>query len=482
MISEKTFNKSLTISDDLTSNHIELVPIDDTIVATLSSTMKGLLSTMQDVNDKDIPILVAKSTMSTSDSISLHDRVLGDTVDQVSDLVKSHISTTKNVVAPLVIEMGDALNEYIHTNWTNMNVASGFKIIPHKIPRVLVQSNLLNELDYYNNKTLLYPETTPKLSSKSYDDILLLLLTGDSNIDKDIVALSSQMGTGVIEFIYNSLFTITDVNNPLTIGAISEMVVFDRLNYATIIYLISRKLLTDVDNENWDVSLSIYNKVITDMRDYGGTLLFLCLKSVALLTKTQQLVLRKQYATRSIDVNGELYDKWLQSGGSPEVLLGLLISADSKDTSIPAIDAKSDVYKKAWSSFLMFYKTTAENNVFAGFKDFIQGKHNQMLSDLTDLEKGYIESNPKYLQNIRERIAKRIDGIKHKDLDNVNNLALHIVAKDRFYFTSAYHILEDIENATKQANNIDVRQAALLAAINYVTDFAMDQVNITEWS
>jgi hypothetical protein len=55
-------------------------------------------------------------------------------------------------------------------------------------------------------------------------------------------------------------------------------------------------------------------------------------------------------------------------------------------------------------------------------------------------------------------------------------LALHIICQCRFYYTEAEFILSEIEEIGKQNPGIDVREAALIATINYLVDYLCDQI------
>jgi hypothetical protein len=75
------------------------------------------------------------------------------------------------------------------------------------------------------------------------------------------------------------------------------------------------------------------------------------------------------------------------------------------------------------------------------------------------------------------KIASEYIGcLKLHDLDLVAELALNLMARARFYFTAGYQILSGIEQATKLNPNLDPREAALVSAVNYVTDYLADQI------
>ncbi len=488
MIDERTYLRSIVPGNELSDRNIVLVPMADTPLSVLHKSsdisdrlVSGIVES-EDLEPGELATIIQKTTGSDNiDNISLHDKALGDTVDTLSNVVKSHISNARTVVKPIVLEMLETMEEFIANNST-INILDDFNIIIKKTPPLLTNTYVTDELDGYVGRTLLYPDLKAKLKSKTYDDILPLLLTGNNDVDKLIVDLVSEMSVDTIVSIYTSFLTTEHTDDVLTYQHISMLSSYDKMNYGIVIYLLARGLINTVDNDGWDVPLSVYNKTLMELRDYAGTLVALALQQTSLLVRTKQLVLSKDMGTKSITVSGEVYTEWLNSGGSPEVVLGILVSDTSNDTSIPAIDSKSKDYINTWASFTSFYTTSAKNKLFRSFKDFLLGAHNNLFRELTPIEEEYNNDNSGFRDNVSKLVTDTVNTITHKDMDDLSCLALKLVARDRFYFTSAYGILNDIQEATIANPDINVREAALLAAINYITDYALDQISIKSWN
>jgi hypothetical protein len=92
------------------------------------------------------------------------------------------------------------------------------------------------------------------------------------------------------------------------------------------------------------------------------------------------------------------------------------------------------------------------------------------------VEKEYLTKDSQYVQTASKLATEYVKCLKMNDLDLIGELSLNLMARCRFYFTAGYQILSGIEQASKISTNLDPREAALVSAINYVTDFLIDQI------
>jgi hypothetical protein len=75
-------------------------------------------------------------------------------------------------------------------------------------------------------------------------------------------------------------------------------------------------------------------------------------------------------------------------------------------------------------------------------------------------------------------LESEIDKLSIKDMDDYIGVSLKAIAKCRFFYTSSYNILDDINKIGMVNQEVDVREAALLATINYITDYLTNQLSI----
>jgi hypothetical protein len=251
---------------------------------------------------------------------------------------------------------------------------------------------------------------------------------------------------------------------------------FAKADVALAILLFARKISSEIQPSNME--LSKYQSMCSQYVEYGSTLLIDALNKVNLAIRTKALIIEKNSFKLEVSVNGEVYPQWLQSGGTPEVILGALISEGSGFTQ-SLIDEKRDEYLRAWNSYCLFFRTREMNNSFTYAKNFIDNLFLTGLRSLHASEEEIAKTNSTFQENIIAKAKVYLESIKPDDLKDPYNIALILIAGIRFSYTSSYQILNDINEAGKINPNADVREAALLAVINYVSDFVADQINVT---
>lgn len=410
------------------------------------------------------------------DKPSAHDLEMDAYINQISKLVLQHINYAKNTVKPLVMAFSEAMQNYLQNNKTK-EASQEYNIEILRLPAVLKDESFLDTLSSYKDKSILTPDVAFKFTGKTESDLAAMILTGHDRTDKLIVEWMSHRPDGFLEQVWTSFFTSLESSNVSTYSYedLLRLNAFDKADYALAINLLARKVLNDVQES--DMNLTFYKKIANQYLEYSGALIVDAIKKIDLMIRTKVMIVS---AIGNVSkVNAEVYGPWLEAGGCPEIILGHLIS-DNQPSSLTLIDQKADEYKKGWYSYESFYKSREANRSFDYLKGFIQNKFVELLKQMEAIETDYIQKNPAYIEESIKKLDLYLSTITSKDILDVNTVSLKVMASCRFFFTSSYQILSDIEEATKANPNVDVREAALLAVINYVADYVANQLVLTD--
>ena len=95
---------------------------------------------------------------------------------------------------------------------------------------------------------------------------------------------------------------------------------------------------------------------------------------------------------------------------------------------------------------------------------------------LTPLEQEYSKDHVNFRAQVGERLKAEIEHLSHRIMEDLDHTALHLIAKTRFYFTSAYSILSEMDNVSKENADIDPREAGLLSVIKYLAEYFEAQI------
>lgn len=424
--------------------------------------------------------LWVESMSSGLDGESQHTLKMRALVDDIAPYITNHISFARNVVAPRVTELAEKLQHYL-TAAKPIDPVSLFEIESRDIPDLLKDESFMSgELLAYRDVTevksptqtfvfaTLEGQTTQafvSLGSERLDELVGRWLMGLPKDYLDRVYQSYFVGQlGEKYYDYHLVYAHERTRNPYAI-----------LDLAIATYLIAKKLSVEVQSIP-GVSLTQYKTELRNIIDLAGSKLWMALKSIARHIETGVMVEEAVVSAKRIVVNNAVYRPWLAEGNVPEVLLGMLASGQV-NYSVRNINAVKDAMLKAWQGYVSLVQTDLRAEMKKRFTAYAEAEAIQGLAELSDLEKDYAQDHAGFKDEVVKRIKAEIADLGHRIMDNPNHTALHLVAKARFYFTSSYGILSEMEEAAKENPELDPREAALLSVVSYLADYFAEQVS-----
>lgn len=419
-------------------------------------------------------------TAGTLEEPSTHTRFMDGATADIGKAVISHISFARNIVKPLVIDYAEGVTQHL-ANFAPPSAADQFCVEVVDLPELLEDESFVDTLTRYAGKSILRPDAIPALSAKASDELLALMLMGDKDADEAIAAWYTRKGEGFFLNIWENFFRNRQEANPQKLMSYDEIQaedVFLRADYGLAMYLMAHKLYDSVDDAVQGVSLNAYRNIIAQTRDFAAALITASLLKITAYAKSRILVVSSNPDARCIKVFGTVYRPWLEQGGSPETILGLLVSEKRLSTQ-SAIDEIQQALLKQWKTHVVFHNTLESNKQFAYFKEALRVKFRALMLTLSAEETRFVDSTKDYVDKVNTLFTKELDSLKSSDMDNVHATALRLVCRARFYYTDAELILSDIIEAGRVNPDIDVREAAGIATMNYIFDYLSDQMSLS---
>lgn len=454
---KSTNNSSSLVVSGSTSNSAVTLPIEERI----RNAAAGMIS----------------STAGTLDHPSDHDRIMDSIVDVVSKAVRAHVSYAKNIVKPLVMDYADRVIAAMNESKA-LPPSARFKIEMMEIPEPLKDEVFLDALSFFRGKPTVVPNMVSKLGPMTADDIRAMMLTGDKELDTGIITWQSRMDDDFYISLWNGLFrepnSLSNTDKYIDYQFILEGNDFDRANYGLAVYLLARRLFNTVD-QTANMPLSVYRNTMAQIRDFAGAMTANALDRLNNYIASNILVVNKNQITYTCKVNGVVYRKWLSNGGTPEMIYGLMV-LNRNVFAASRIDDIRDELDVAWRSFCHFHDTAESNKRFDIFKDILRNQFKILLDTPTDSEKEYISQHNDYYTKVQIKSQEVIDSLSSTDMNDIYATALKVMCRSRFYYTAAEDILTYINDATKINPSITPREAALLATIQYVSDYIAGQM------
>lgn len=484
MIDKKAALASIGLADHFSDKGMIVTAAPNTVLSELVRLSNNeLISVVGERNVTDetdiLPYeeLAANLAMFTQGSLeqpSLHDQCLDNVVNDISKAVSVHISYAKNVVAPTVLAFKDNIQAELD-KLQHLDPSAEFTIEIADIPAILRDKTFTSILSRYESKTPIPPESNVQIN-KDLNDILALLPYGEAESDTLIQQWINTKNQEFFLKVWNSFFGYVDGAPYYHVEDTLSLDVYESCDLGLALYLIANKLYNSeplMDN----IQLADYQNRLAQIRDYGGALVQKALVKSELTERNKIMVLQLLPEKKLCKVAGQLYRDWLAKDGRPEYILGMLISGNRYLTA-ESIDDNKEQLLEQWTSYVTYYNAAENNKKFSLFRDTLELVFNSMLNDLSEQEKEFELNNPTFRTNVAKYLKEELAHIKMQDLSDLNRIALKLIARVRFYYTSAYKILSAIEQASIINPNIEVREAALLATIEYVVDYIAEQMSL----
>lgn len=422
--------------------------------------------------------MVEMHTESSVDRQTAHSLCKDSVSKDISKPVAAHISFAKNEVVPVVEEVTKSILNYVQTT-APLKAEQSINLIEYGLPDILRDEEFLQNISYMEGKAILDPEKTLDLNVKTGDELFQLLLTNQKSTDEMILPWASMLDKNFLSSLYTSFFTkvsSTGSKGTIAAGHLFVLPITQRIDAALALYLIATNLQSKVEKTNDGISLAKYNMYLEQMKDFAAGLLWQLVNRFSVFSKVRTLVLEVAKDNKSITVYTPVYDEFLKAGGTPETVLGLVSSKRILTTSDAILAQKADL-EGSWNQYVLYFNSAELNKRIEYFRDFIIVKTN----DIVNGEKikaidEYRAQDSSYNEKLKTKLLDYISMLTLGDLEHPQTIGLTIGAKIIFYFTDAYKILHGIEEASLVNPNIDVREAAMLSTLAYVSDYVASQL------
>jgi hypothetical protein len=458
----------------------ELVRLTNAELASTVSAVGDDPEKLTDISFEGFAEMIERTSAGTLEKPSEHDKTLDAYIDDISKYVTAHLSFARNVVKPIVVEYDQIISSYM-ANYKPPSAADSFNIEVRDIPEILKDKSFFNSLDAYDSGTPLVPDQMPKLGQKTDEQLIELIKLGEQDADEAIVAWYTRKGDAFLQSVWNSFFadpaTVSGANF-LSYDAVDRMEMFDRIDVYLAMYLFSTKIYSAVDDSAEGMTLTTYQNILAQTRDYAGTMIRQLMTQVSGMLTAGLVVLDINQPAKSARVFAPNYRAWLEAGGQPETVLGLIVDGRRANSIVYLQEAQVDLLAK-WSDYRAFHEAVSSNAEFDSYRDVLVLKFRELMSGLAGEEKTFVDATPDYFDRVNTVLTNEIGSLVPSDMKNTFEVAMRIICRARFYYTDAEVILNGIMEASKVNPNIDPRQAALISTINYVADYVADQLTMS---
>lgn len=486
MIRQDTFLQGYALAKDLESIGLKVEYSSNTLIGKLTEAALCEValteSDNKDITDIEFVALNVEYYSSSGNLDSLptrHDEYMNESVALLAGTISNILGYTRNVVKPMISHSQELLDRII-TEYQPEKASELFDIRIGRIPGLLTQTGLLTLANLEGN-TPNFPNRSfriPNLLKDYQDSIYDRFLVGDSNTDlyiKQWIANVGANGDNYLNDLWPNLFYDQYEVPSLSLEEMDSYTILD----LGILGIITSNYFLNKPDEEAGVGIREYERYFNQLSLYCQTLIANALVSIQKQIKAGILVTKINPFARYLVVHAELYEQWIQSGGRPEVLLGLLVSEDTLYRT-EAINANTERLMDRWNHFQAVYDNSEIIRCLESIKNSITLHYGAFMDHISEEEQSQISGISNFTTVSKQKFDSVVNQIQLSDLEDTLSLAIRLTCRSRFFYTDAEKILTHMEAQLRYQPNLQPREASLIAEIACVSQYLASQLQISQ--
>lgn len=475
MLKESAFNIA---QSTLSANPaLRLMPVPGSMLSTAVSTVRPSVQ----VNEMSEYVAAACATTvnivdGEGGSDSMHTQFVTSFVERVAPMLRAHIAYARGTGKAMVEECYETLAARF-AQQTARPASESFTVVPVDLPVVLDQGvvqDLMGTPEPLKNEFAVVPLGMPALSRTT---LVEMLCRGGKTFDSAVSEWVVSINDDVLLQAWRSYF----------IGGSSGSIVGEpymyqghaqhRLTVALLVALWASKLEIQLPEDYRGLSAVEVEAQLGRIKRQAVDVIRRTADQLRIMTNRGNFVLETNVMASTMYVLAPTYQDWLSKGGDVTVLLGMMASGRVLTDTV-TIDMSAKEFLNSWRLYEAMNIRNFENSRLELFRVIACDWFDASLRDLSVEERDYSQTNPGWLESVRQRGRQYLQTRTLAELTDLATVAMELVGNIRLGFTATYPLLKGIHDARQANPKLDVREAALLSAIQYVSDYMADQVAV----
>lgn len=475
-------NLALTLHD----RQKDITPVAGSLLHEMSAAVQNAL-TLAPFDTNMVPMIIEQASVGVEGNVqrpyvpSSHDSLMDNYIKDISTHLSQHVVFARTVVHKAMKTFEENLQNAIGS-YKPRQPEDFFAVKFVKIPEFV-------NTDLYEKEV--QPLETTRVEHLAFNlsteinatdfDLAAYLVTGDEDLDKII---QSWVADRSKETLIGYLFT--------PFSDLYKLPLVSMIDYCFVNFLLYRNLNIKKDHTFGLSSVQLEYKTANN-RDYFAVELLIAVKLFRSFIGNRYVITpdsRVSFSYMSNDtypltIFEENFEKFTQNGGSLETIFGFISStySGSDHLTYDIKDLDNTTYVNAWKRTRGLYSVYMEGNRTSIVRATIKQIFPTVFESVDSEDfKTFVTNTPQYKEETFKLVSDYLDNADPECLNNITDLALELVGRIMFRNTDAYKLLKEMYRLSAQDNDIDMTQAALLAALKYVTQFMLSQLTITSVS
>lgn len=477
MISKEAINSTVGVVDRCRTQNIRLSGLDDSILGVcIAASLNNITHTSDEVQDfagewvshlDANPIFGGKGSVILTDKkgeqqliipVTEHTATMSKASDIIADTTLNARNVVMNVVRPnierIMTAVETAVNDY-------EAYSEDFEIVDVKFPAMIWEDSIITHLleNFSGVSEFVIPRADiPTITLPN--DYLPTVHTGTARVDSIIQYLLDACGLEAREVV-DSIFNGND--DP---GRTDDAYYADA--NIKILKLLVLQWLENNPVPNSGLSNGDWKLLMMRLSKAYGTESYINLKTIEENDKQNMLFLDFDYAKKAIFLNSSVYDRWLDQGGTPEVILGAALSNQLDKMNYQyTLEHKSELLS-AWESEHAIRRTVAFNERIDTIRSSI---FNAILNLIEELDESELQDTK---QNLVRKTKELISKVDDYHLNEPAGVVTELVCDVLYSHLPAKAFLNIIN--TLDVENMSIDAILLESSLAYVTNWVASSI------
>ena len=474
MIDNSSFEQAMSTAILFASKGLTVVPVESTPLAHLVSTT-NLIGELPHADSSGQFAQADAVTLSVASENETHNGLYDDYVNTLSVGLSLQINNARNIINPIINEAVENIKTYISNEPTS---GYSFELILKELPEIVQNISFMDEVKANLTSSLLAPRG--RITIRGVSDAQAItekLLTGSDLFDNTIKQWLESKAPGFILDTWQKIFASVHEGQYKALPEILELFKDEQaLDNALFVYLVTRKLIEDVPADA-GMTLANWREVTRDYITVSANIINREIAKYENQVSNGNLVVRFDQAKRVVTVVGKVYRDYISTGGKNEIIFGAIVDGRTP-FHISDVLQSPELSLKAWDNYAGINKTALKAKAFSSFKYACEYVLTAQLSSLTEFEQEKFEQNPGFKESVIKAYRDEIRGLCAEDMNNIYHTVMKLVCNARFPYTDAYRFLDSMNDISRDNPEMDPREAATIATIEYISDHMADQMKL----
>lgn len=409
--------------------------------------------------------------------LSDHDSLMDNYITDLTNIFSNQINFARNTVNKLMTEFTEELENSL-SSFTPKEPEDFFKVRYYTLPNIF-KSELITEIKDTNKS--LYALEPLALNTLNFNDFKIeeYVLTSDPELDKVI----SEFVNDLKERNVLNKYILENIKD-------YELDIIDLLDYAMINYLFYRALsektdlnlgltVMDLRSRAFNNKIAFANKIKTALDLYDSNL-----RNGNLLTSTSETkfsILSDK--TFNITIYEDNFKLLAEKEVGIEAVFGFIVDSNTSNITVNELINKKDYYVDKWSklkSLYMLNLTKNKLNIFKQYTKILYDKYlRKVYEEIVSKDEELKIDEKRYIEEANKKFDCFINNVTLEQSEDLIYVSLKVIAESVFWFSNAYELLKEMNDILNTVEDITPQDAAMYSAIKYLTNFMLDQVNVT---